>query len=66
MAICKFIDALGFKYECFKIWLRKLYCIYIIKFCNQILITLGVPWVDVNAGSLIENLMLFRSTAKDK
>lgn len=61
MKIRKLVDALGFKDQYFKLFLRKRYCINISKFHNQILRPLVFPGVTINfqvAGSLIESLLL--------
>lgn len=46
--IRKLVDALGFKDQYFKLFLRKRYCINISKFHNQILRPLVFPGVTIN------------------
>ena len=48
MTIRKFVDAPGFKRECFKIFLKRHQCINKTIFHNQILKTLIFPGVDIN------------------
>ena len=48
MTVSKLVEGLSFKEECFKIFLRKLYCINITKINNQVLRTFVFPGVHIN------------------